>query len=195
MSIKDGGQWECEMRLENQHFDYPEVVFGVTEIKKYSSVKYEYNPTFDLIEFDRVLSNSMVYPGNYGFIPNTLAEDGDPVDFIMLESDPTLHPKTLIELKILGYLEMIDDGEKDYKIIATHQQGSMEDIDDVKQEDLDKIKDFFENYKNLDNKKVSIGKWRNKGAAKKYLTKRCIHQKDEHEHFSEWTPLKNKRSN
>ena len=157
------------MQFKNQNSEYPDVVFGVTEIKKYSSVKYEYNAEFDLIEFDRVLSNSMVYPGNYGFIPNTLAEDGDPVDFIMLESDPTLHPKTLIKLKILGYLEMIDDGEKDYKIIATHQEGSIEDVFDLKQEDLEKIKDFFGNYKNLEKKQVSIGSWQNKEVAKKYL--------------------------
>lgn len=169
MSIKGGGQWVCRMQFKNQNSEYPDVVFGVTEIKKYSSVKYEYNAEFDLIEFDRVLSNSMVYPGNYGFIPNTLAEDGDPVDFIMLESDPTLHPKTLIKLKILGYLEMIDDGEKDYKIIATHQEGSIEDVFDLKQEDLDKIKDFFGNYKNLEKKQVSIGIWQNKEVAKKYL--------------------------
>lgn len=179
MLIKGGGRWVCKMRLQNQHFDYPDVVFGITEIKKYSSVKYEYNSAFDLIEFDRVLSNSMVYPGNYGFIPNTLAEDGDPVDFIMLESDPTLHPKTLIKLKILGYLEMIDDGEKDYKIIATHQQGSIGDIFDLTREDLDKIKDFFENYKNLENKEVSIGSWQNKEAANKYLSERYTPQKRE----------------
>jgi len=172
--IKDGGQWGCKMRLENQHFNYPEIVFGITEIKKYSSVKYEYNPAFDLIEFDRVLSNSMVYPGNYGFIPNTLAEDGDPVDFIMLESDPTLHPKTLIKLKILGYLEMIDDGDKDYKIIATHQEGAIQDLSDINKEDLDKIQDFFANYKNLDNKKVSIGQWQNREVAKDYLNNKYI---------------------
>lgn len=158
------------MRLTNQHMNYPCVVYGLIEISQGSNIKYEYNDQFERIEFDRKLKGSMVYPGNYGFIANTLAEDGDPVDIIMLNEDIKIQPNTLIKLKTLGLLEMVDEGEIDYKVICSSLDGNKyNSIEDVNSWNLKSIKDFFKNYKNLENKEVKIGDWQGIKFTHKYL--------------------------
>ena len=115
----------------------------------------------------------MTYPGNYGFAPKTLAEDGDPVDLIMLSTDPIIQSGALVKLKPLALLDMIDCGSIDNKIIATVlTEENINDIDDVCPMFLRKTEDFFANYKNLDNEEVSLGNWGNADAAKEYLKSR-----------------------
>lgn len=161
------------MRIKNQHIDYPKIVYALIEVSQHCNIKYEYNREFDLMEFDRKLSGSMRYPGNYGMIPNTIAEDGDPVDIIMLDEGAEIKPNTLIKLRTLGLLEMIDDGERDCKILCTsYLNQDLKSIKDVSKQELDSIKDFFKNYKNLENKKVEIKEWRDLEYTHKYLIKK-----------------------
>jgi inorganic pyrophosphatase len=161
------------MILDKQIKNFPEYFYGVIEIPKGSSNKYEYNKDFNMIEFDRELSSSMTYPGNYGFVPKTLAEDGDPVDLIMLNTDPTIQSGALVKLKPLALLNMIDCGSIDNKVITTVlTEKNINDIDDVCPMFLRKTKDFFANYKNLDNQEVRLGSWENASTAKEYLKSR-----------------------
>jgi inorganic pyrophosphatase len=158
------------MKLNIQSEQFPNVFYGIIEIPKESNVKCELNEGFNMIEFDRELSNSMIYPGNYGFIPSTLAEDGDPVDIVMIDSDPHIEAGTLVKLKPLGILKMMDCGFIDNKILTTTSKDkSINDITDVYEKFLDKTKDFFANYKNLDNQKVVIGGWKGREEALGYL--------------------------
>ena len=153
--------------------NYPRVVYGLIEVSQHCNIKYEYNQQFDLMEFDRKLSGAMRYPGNYGMIPNTLAEDGDPVDIIMLDEGVEIKPNTLIKLKPLGLLEMIDEDEIDYKILCASINDLKHDsIEDVDKKELEKIKNFFKNYKNLENKKVIIKDWKDLEYTHQYLIKK-----------------------
>ena len=163
------------MILNQQTEDFPESFYGVIEIPKNSKIKYEYNPVFNMIEFDRELSNSMIYPGNYGFIPNTLAEDGDPVDIVMLDTDPSMESGTLVKLKPLGLLTMFDCGNQDHKILTTSSKCSdIHDAGDVYSKFLAKAKDFFKNYKNLDEQNVRVEQWRSAKFAKEYLKDKIL---------------------
>lgn len=163
------------MKLNLQAKEYPEAFFGIIEIPKESNVKCELNEDFNMIEFDRELSNSMIYPANYGFIPSTLAEDGDPVDIVMLDTDPHIEAGTLVKLKPLGLLRMMDCGYIDNKIVTTTvKEKSIKDIDDIYPRFLEKTKDFFANYKNLDNQKVIVEDWKNAEEAKIYLKDKLI---------------------
>ena len=94
-----------------------EDIYCIIEIPKNSRVKYEFNEEFGMIEYDRTLQTAMDYPGNYGFIPDTMGGDDDPLDVILYNEYP-IYPNTLIKIRIIGALEMIDEGKEDYKILA-----------------------------------------------------------------------------
>ena len=140
------------------------------EIAKNSSIKYEYDKEKNALICDRVLHTPFKYLFNYGFIPNTLSKDGDPLDVIVL-MDEELIPGCLIHCKIIGCLETSDDEGEDPKIIAfpcskvdpTYQ--SIHDIHDIYPHTLEKIKFFFSHYKDLENKKVTIGNFLTKERA------------------------------
>jgi len=140
------------------------------EISKNSNIKYEYNKEKNVLICDRVLHTPFKYLFNYGFVPNTLSKDGDPLDVIVL-MDEELVPGCLIKCKIIGCLETSDDEGEDPKIIAfpctkvdpTYK--SISDINDIYPHTLEKIKFFFTHYKDLENKKVIIGDFLNKEKA------------------------------
>lgn len=143
----------------------------VIEIPKGSAIKYEIDKASGAIVVDRFLYTSFVYPFNYGFIPNTLAKDADPIDVLVL-TDETVFPGAVIKCKVIGMLEMEDEEGIDTKIIAVPTAkidpvfGSIEDISKVNQNILDKIKHFFENYKTLEKGKwVKIKEWKGKKEA------------------------------
>ena len=150
------------MRLYDlpDHPDHPEVVHAVVEIPKGSSTKYEYNPDIDAFMLDRCLMSAMVYPASYGFIPGTLAADGDALDILVYNAMP-IDRGTVVPCTVIGCLHMVDDDEADYKVIGcptshVKQYKSLSDIDPLF---LDVTENFFKRYKEIEGKDVSIGGW------------------------------------
>ena len=137
------------------------------EISKNSHIKYEYDKTMNSLRCDRILHTPLKYNFNYGFIPNTLSDDGDPLDVVVVMEDELL-PGCYIKCKILGCLDTSDDEGNDPKIIAcpidkidpTYR--NINNLNDIPIHTLDKIEYFFSHYKDLENKKVIIGNFLNK---------------------------------
>ena len=147
------------------HKKSPSVVNAVVEIPKGTSAKYEYHPD-GYFFYDRSLSSSMVYPASYGFIPQTLGEDGDALDILVYNATP-IERGTVVECKIIGVLDMEDEGEKDYKLLGVptshvRRYNTLRNIDYLF---LDITKNFFLHYKDLNNKKVSVYDWHEKDKA------------------------------
>ncbi|QOI98904.1 MAG: inorganic diphosphatase [Flammeovirgaceae bacterium] len=137
----------------------PHEVNAIIEIPRGSRAKYEVDKASGLIKLDRVIYASMYYPLNYGFIPQTLGDDLDPLDIVVL-TQVAVVPLCLIPAKVIGVMHMIDRGEADEKIIAVAEQdASVSHINDVSElPDYFRVelKHFFENYKTLENKKVEV---------------------------------------
>ena len=148
----------------------PEVLYAVIEIPKGSKNKYEYDKDIESFALDRVLHSSVVYPADYGFIPQTLYDDGDPMDILVLMDQPTF-PGCIIESRPIGIMGMIDGGDKDFKILAVPIEDpkyeNIKDLEDVPTHLLDEIAEFFKTYKNLEGKKVEILSWESAEVAKK----------------------------
>lgn len=143
--------------------DAPKVVNVVVEIPKGSQNKYEYDKKLGIFKLDRVLFSPLHYPGDYGFIPQTLEEDGDPADALILINFPT-YPGMLVEAKPIGVLPMIDNGEPDHKILCVAandvRMKHLDNIDDVEDPVLNEIAHFFKVYKELEGKKVELSDWK-----------------------------------
>ena len=128
------------------------------EVSKGSNVKYEFDKEKNMLRCDRILSTSMSYPGNYGYIDKTLSEDGDPID-VLLVCDFPLQPLSLITIKIIGVLMMTDEKGTDEKLIAVPTEDVDPDSKDVNnlidlpKSLLNKIKHFFEHYKDTETNK------------------------------------------
>jgi inorganic pyrophosphatase len=137
----------------------PAYVNAIIEIPKGSKAKYEVDKESGLIKLDRVIYASMFYPLNYGFIPQSLGEDQDPLDIVVL-TQVSVVPLCMIPCKVIGVMQMVDRGEADDKIIAVAEQdpsvSEIDDISDLPQYLLSELTHFFENYKTLENKKVVI---------------------------------------
>jgi inorganic pyrophosphatase len=150
----------------------PEIVNGIIEIPKGSRAKYEIDKESGLIKLDRVIYASMYYPLNYGFIPQTLGEDNDPLDIVVL-TQVSVVPRCLIPCKVVGVMQMVDRGEADDKIIAVAlQDASVSHINDVAElPEFFKIelKHFFENYKSLENKIVVVDEFLGKEKAQQII--------------------------
>jgi len=146
------------------------------EISKETNIKYEYDKDLKALRLDRVLITPMVYPENYGYFPNTMADDGDALD-VMLIADYTIIPGSYISVRMVGVLDMEDEEGTDYKIIAVPSSNVdktydyVNDITDIPSDRLNKIKFFFENYKKLDkNKWAKVGSFMNKENAERIYT-------------------------
>ena len=136
-------------------------------------VKYEYDKEFQLLTVDRFMSTSMRYPCNYGFVPNTLGEDGDPLDVLVLTPVP-VQPGTLIRVRAVGMMKMEDESGKDSKILAVplakacREYEHIRSLKDVSPLLLDNITSFFEHYKELEpNKWAKVKGWFEKSEAEK----------------------------
>lgn len=139
--------------------DVPDSVNAIIEITNGSKGKYELDKDTGLLLLDRVLSSSVVYPANYGFIPQTYCDDKDPLDILVICSVDIL-PLTLVETKVIGVMNMIDGGEQDDKIIAVAKYDPkfsyLNDIGDLAPHIMKEIVQFFESYKALEKKQVRV---------------------------------------
>jgi inorganic pyrophosphatase len=135
----------------------PDVITAVVEIPRHSRNKYEIDKETGMFRLDRVLHSSVHYPGDYGFIPRTLGDDGDPLDILIMMTSPVF-PGCLVEVRPVGIFHMVDRGAADEKIIAvpTHDPftGEIRDIGDIRSHALREIEHFFEVYKDLENVRV-----------------------------------------
>lgn len=134
----------------------------VVEIPKSSHHKYEYDEKLGVFKLNRILLPSMSYPGNYGFIPQTIADDGDPIDILIVKSG-TIERGTVVECSPIGALHMIDEGKTDIKVICIptfhHMASRITTIMDLDRYFIDQIHHFFQHYKDLEQKSVEIKGW------------------------------------
>ena len=140
----------------------------VVEIPRGSKNKYEVDHETGKIKLERVLYASMVYPAEYGIIEHTLAPDGDPLDILVISDNPT-YPGCYVPARVLGYLEMIDGGKIDYKLISVidcdPRYDSYHDLKELPAFILKEIKNFFDNYKVLQKVEVTTGDYHDKEEA------------------------------
>jgi inorganic pyrophosphatase len=140
----------------------PEIVYTVIEVPKGSRNKYEYSKKAGVIKLDRVLYSPLHYPGDYGFIPQSFFDDGDPMDVLVMMNEATF-PGCVVEARTLGMLKMIDKGEPDYKILAVPATdpnfGHLQTFDDIPKHYLEEVKHFFMTYKQLEGAVVQNHGW------------------------------------
>lgn len=148
--------------------EIPEVVNAIIEIPKNTRAKYELDKESGLLKLDRVLYASMYYPANYGFIPQTYCDDNDPLDILVLSSI-TIQPLCLVEAKVIGVMRMVDGDEKDDKIIAVAKNdmsvNHIEDVSELPRHFFRELRNFFEDYKKLENKEVIVEEFQKKDIA------------------------------
>jgi inorganic pyrophosphatase len=157
-------------------------VLAFIEIPRGSRNKYEYDEEHGVFKLDRVLYSSVHYPTDYGFIPDTLAEDGDHLDILVLVQEPTF-PGCVIEAKVLGGLDMADEKGPDFKVLAVpvddpryHHVQSLEQIGDHW---LREIETFFDTYKLLEPKQTEVLGWHDEAKAREMIA-RCRARYREH---------------
>lgn len=149
----------------------PNDINVIIEIPQGCLVKYEMDKENGVIAVDRFVRTTMGYPANYGFVPSTLSGDGDPVDVLVLCSQP-LHPGVMINVVPIAVLEMEDESGVDTKVVAVPTEksdpffGYMKDVSDIPEAWKAKIKHFFEHYKEIEpGKWVKVKEWKGKDAA------------------------------
>ena len=137
----------------------PQIVNALIEIPQGSRTKYEIDKKTGLLKLDRIIYSSFHYPINYGFIPQTLGQDSDPLDILVMCSE-AIQPLCLVESTVIGNMQMIDNGVMDDKIIAvaTNDPGVnyITDIKELPRHFIAVLRNYFEQYKALENKKVEI---------------------------------------
>lgn len=146
----------------------PKNVNALIEIPKGSHAKYEVDKKTGLLKLDRVIYSSFHYPVNYGFIPQTLGQDNDPLDILVICSE-SINPLCLVEATVIGNMQMIDNGERDDKIIAVASEDPAvnfyTDMASLPKHFIAVLRNYFEQYKVLENKKVEIDEFQDKDAA------------------------------
>lgn len=172
--------------------DTPEIVRMIVEIPKNSSNKYEYDGDLEIFRLDRSLYSPLHYPGDYGFIPGTLAEDNDPLDVLTMVDEPSF-TGCLIAVRPVGVLEMIDNQEPDHKILAVPNRNPRFDqihtIDQVFPHKLREVEHFFAIYKELEGRRTDMRGWRGPREARevirvsrqRYVEQRAAREKTERE--------------
>jgi inorganic pyrophosphatase len=155
-------------------------VNGIVEISKGSKAKYEVDKKSGLLKLDRVIFAAFHYPINYGFIPQSLGDDGDPLDILIL-SQVSIEPLCLVKAKVIGYMEMNDSGQGDEKIIAV-AEGDMSvshfnEVSELPANFLSELKHFFLHYKNLENKTVLVDEFKDRKSALLVIEKALVNYK------------------
>ena len=148
------------------------IVHALIEIPLGSKNKYELDEKTGRIMLDRVLYAAMIYPAEYGIIEDTLAPDGDPLDILVICSEPTF-PGCTVPARVLGYLSMIDNGKLDYKLISVvdcdPRYDDIHELKDLPSFILKEISNFFQNYKVLQGVVVEVGEYHGKEDAVKII--------------------------
>jgi inorganic pyrophosphatase len=139
--------------------DLPSVFTAVIEIPMGSSVKYELDKQTGLLRLDRILHSAVYYPANYGFIPQTLAEDDDPLDVLVLCQE-SVAPLTLVQARTIGLMTMVDSGKRDHKILAVAihdpEYNTFQEASALPPHRLSMLRRFFQDYKTLEGKSVEV---------------------------------------
>lgn len=146
----------------------------IIEIPKFSKNKYEIDKETGIIALDRVMHSSQDYPFDYGFVPQTLFDDGDALDVVLLTTYP-LAPGILVKARPVAIMEMEDGGERDDKVVAVPVDDprfdNVQDINDLNPHFQKEMTHFFETYKKVQNKEVKVGEWKGAEDAKTAFTK------------------------
>ena len=140
----------------------------IIEIPMGSSVKYELDKETGLLRLDRILYSAVFYPADYGFIPQTLAEDDDPLDVLVLCQEPVA-PLTLVNARAIGLMTMIDSGKKDHKVLAVAvddpEYNAFREASELPPHRLNMLRRFFQDYKTLEGKAVEVEEFEPAAAA------------------------------
>lgn len=146
----------------------------IVEIPKFSKNKYEIDKETGIIALDRVMHTAQDYPFDYGFVPQTLFDDGDALDVVLLTTYP-LMPGILVKARPVAIMEMIDGGDRDDKVVAVPVDdprfAEVQDLADLNKHFVKEMAHFFETYKKIQNKEVSVGAWHGKDEAQKAFEK------------------------
>ncbi len=146
----------------------------IIEIPKFSKNKYEIDKETGLIALDRVMHTAQDYPCDYGFVPQTLFDDGDALDVVLITTHP-LMPGILVKARPVAIMEMIDGGDRDDKVIAVPIEDprfdDVKDLCDLNKHFIKEMTHFFETYKKVQNKEVTVGKWHGAKEAGEAFTK------------------------
>ena len=150
--------------------NFPDIINCVIEIPKGTSAKYEYNEKLDVFQLARCLYSSMIYTASYGFVPQTHALDNDPLDIIVYNNIP-IQTGTLVEVRPIATLDMTDNGDKDYKVVAVPVSHVKEyrTLKDLEPHWVSTTLNFFSHYKDLEDKTVEIDGWLSKSRTKKII--------------------------
>lgn len=154
----------------------------IIEIPKFSKNKYEIDKETGIIALDRVMHTAQDYPFDYGFVPQTLFDDGDALDVVLITTHP-LAPGILVKARPVAIMEMIDGGERDDKVVAVPIEDPrfdhVHDIGDLNPHFQKEMSHFFETYKKVQKKEVSVGAWHDAAEAKKAFERsREMYQND-----------------
>ncbi|MBA4139650.1 MAG: inorganic diphosphatase [Segetibacter sp.] len=163
----------------------PRIVNAVIEIPQGSRAKYEIDKPSGLLRLDRVIYSSFYYPTNYGFIPQTYGDDKDPLDILVLSS-LSIQPLCLVTAKVIGVMQMVDQGDADDKIIAVAAHDPsinyINNIEELPKHFFEELRHFFQEYKRLENKAVVVEEFQDKATAIGIIQQAIASYK---EHFAE----------
>ncbi len=161
-------------------------ILVVIEVPKGSKVKYELDKQTGFMKVDRILFSSVVFPANYGFIPQTYCGDGDPLDVLVLGQEPVL-PLSIITAQPIGLMKMLDQGAEDDKVIAVHahdpEYAFYNSIDQLPPHRMIEIRQFFESYKSLERKIVTVERFLGKEEAWMAIRSALVLYKRERSHI------------
>lgn len=150
----------------------PRFVNAIIEIPQGSHAKYEIDKASGLLKLDRVIYSSFFYPTNYGFIPQTYGDDKDPLDILVLSS-LSIQPMCLVSAKVIGVMQMVDQGDADDKVIAVAAHDPsinyINNIEELPKHFFGELRHFFEEYKRLENKTVVVEEFQDKTVALKIV--------------------------